>query len=54
MNEGIANLDLDDHDDKQINEQADITGKLIFEYHSNNPTPGTSAFIRMSLIIMYI
>ena len=37
----VLNQDMDD-----IKAQANITAKKIFEFHANNSTPDTSAFIR--------
>ena len=39
-------LDLEDHTNKDIKKQAEITGKIIYDYHATHPTASTSAFIR--------
>ena len=39
-------LDVFNQDNDKIQQQADITAKLVYEYHAENPTPSTSASIR--------
>ena len=44
--EGIKSLNIYNQNADAIKKQAEATARKIFDFHAENPTPGTSAFIR--------